>query len=57
MIQQAAYSKMCDVFSYGTVLWELVTHEVPFEELGGVSFRILQAIVEGRVCSLCDIIL
>ena len=45
------------MFSYGTVLWELVTHEVPFAEWDGASFRILKAIVDGKVCSLCDIIL
>ena len=47
------YSKTCDVFSYGVVMWEMVTHKVPFEELHGV-FNIQKAIVEGKVCSLCN---
>ena len=46
---EAAYSKRCDLFSYGTVLWELATHEVPFEELDGVPFKIQMAIVNGQV--------
>ena len=49
MVNEAAYSKRCDLFSYGTVLWELVTHEVPFEELKGVTLRILNAIDKGKV--------
>ena len=47
VIQCKEYSKRCDLFSYGTVLWELVTHEVPFE--GKTPLDILNAIVEGKV--------
>ena len=59
MIQEAPYSKRCDLFSYGILLWELVTHKVPFEELGGVSYNIQVAIVDGKVCycailSICE---
>ena len=29
-----AYSKAADVFSFGVILWELVTWQLPWEELG-----------------------
>jgi len=29
-----AYSKAADVFSFGVILWELVTWQMPWEELG-----------------------
>ena len=48
MIKQEPYDKACDLFSYGTVLWELVTHKVPFEELQG-AFQIMTAVTSGNV--------
>ena len=50
VIKAKTYSEKCDLFSYGTLLWELVTHEVPFEDLHGVPFQIQVAIVKGNVC-------
>ena len=49
VITEAAYSKKIDLYSYGMVLWELVTHKVPFEEFQGSAFRIQVAIVKGQV--------
>ena len=48
VIQEEPYSKRCDLFSYGTVLWEMVTHEVPFEGVKG-NLKIQMAIVNGNV--------
>lgn len=32
MIRHEAYSETADVFSFGVVLWQLVTREVPYED-------------------------
>ena len=48
---QKAYSKRCDLFSYGTVLWEMLTHEVPFEGVEG-DFKLMSAIVDGNVSGM-----
>ena len=29
-------SKQCDVYSYGIVVWELLTHKIPFEDVTDV---------------------
>ena len=48
VIKQEQYCETCDVFSYGTVVWELVTYEVPFEGLNA-EFSIMTAITTGKV--------
>eukprot|EP00118_Oscarella_pearsei_P007681 m.38241 g.38241 ORF g.38241 m.38241 type:complete len:754 (+) comp32549_c0_seq1:75-2336(+) len=37
VIQQHPVSTKCDVFSYGVLLWELLTQEVPFKGLEGLQ--------------------
>ena len=34
-----AYSKAADVFSFGVILWELITWQMPWEELGVFQVR------------------
>ena len=34
MLENKPISKQCDVYSYGIVVWELLTHKIPFEEAG-----------------------
>lgn len=41
------YSERCDVFSWGIILWEVVTRRKPFDELGGPAFRIMWAVHTG----------
>ena len=48
-----AYSKAADVFSFGVILWELITWQMPWKELGvfQVSLckaRSLVALLHGR---------
>lgn len=42
------YSEKCDVFSWGIILWEVVTRRKPFDEIGGPAFRIMWAVHNGE---------
>ncbi|KAL5007152.1 hypothetical protein ScPMuIL_015958 [Solemya velum] len=44
VIQSWPVSDSCDVWSYGVVLWELLTHEVPFKGVEG--FQVAWLVVE-----------
>ena len=33
IIESKPISKQCDVYSYGIVVWELLTHKIPFEDV------------------------
>jgi len=46
------YSEKCDVFSWGIILWEVLTRRKPFDELGGPAFRIMWAVHSGTRPSL-----
>ncbi|XP_071801162.1 mitogen-activated protein kinase kinase kinase 7-like isoform X2 [Asterias amurensis] len=41
------YSEKCDVFSWGIILWEVISRRKPFDEIGGPAFRIMWAVHEG----------
>ena len=42
------YSEKCDVFSWGIILWEILTRRKPFDEIGGPAFRIMWAVHNGK---------
>ncbi|MBN3282311.1 M3K20 kinase, partial [Polyodon spathula] len=37
VIQSLPVSEMCDTYSYGVVLWEMLTREIPFKGLEGLQ--------------------
>lgn len=43
------YSEKCDVFSWGIILWEVITRRKPFDEIGGPAFRIMWAVHRGEL--------
>lgn len=46
MFEGSSYTEKCDVFSWGIILWEVLSRRKPFEE-GGSAFRIMWAVHTG----------
>ena len=42
------YTEKCDIFSWGIILWEVLTRRLPFDEIRGNDLRVLWAIHSGR---------
>lgn len=47
VFEGSSYSEKCDVFSWGIILWEVITRRKPFEEIGGSAFCIMWAVHRG----------
>jgi len=48
VFEGSVYSEKCDVFSWGIVLWECLSRQKPFEDIGGPAFRIMWAVHQGK---------
>lgn len=47
VFESCNYSEKCDVFSWGVILWQILTRRKPFNEIGGPAFRIMWAVHSG----------
>ncbi|GAB6027640.1 Mitogen-activated protein kinase kinase kinase 7 [Chamberlinius hualienensis] len=42
------YSEKCDVFSWGIILWEVISRQKPFDDIRGSAYQILWAVHSGK---------
>ena len=42
-----SYTEKCDVYSWGVILWEVLSRRKPFDELNGPPFAVLWAVSKG----------
>lgn len=47
MMQRQEVSKECDVYSYSILLWEIITHKLPFSDV--IPLTLPMAVIEGKV--------
>lgn len=41
------YTEKCDIFSWGIILWEVLSRRKPFSHIGGSAFSIMWAVHKG----------
>jgi hypothetical protein len=44
----SSYTEKCDVFSWGIILWEVLSRKKPFDDVGGSAYRIMWAVHTGE---------
>lgn len=47
VFEGSRYTEKCDVFSWGIILWEILSRKKPFDDIGGSAFRIMWAVHVG----------
>ncbi|KAI1294847.1 Mitogen-activated protein kinase kinase kinase 7 [Halotydeus destructor] len=47
VFETCSYTEKCDIFSWGIILWEVLSRKKPYENLGGPPFAIMWAIHKG----------
>ncbi|XP_064489266.1 mitogen-activated protein kinase kinase kinase 7-like [Ornithodoros turicata] len=48
VFESVNYTEKCDVFSWGIILWEVLTRQKPFEDCGPPAFSIMWAVHTGK---------
>lgn len=48
VFEGSKYTEKCDVFSWGIILWEVLTRKKPFDDIGASAFRIMWAVHMGQ---------
>ncbi|CAG0881444.1 unnamed protein product [Cyprideis torosa] len=47
VIVSTIYSEKCDVYSWGIILWQVLTRRKPFHEVGGAAYQIMWKVANG----------
>lgn len=47
MFKGSNYTEKCDVYSWGIILWQVLTRLKPFNEIGGSAYGIMWAVHKG----------
>ncbi|XP_011297479.1 mitogen-activated protein kinase kinase kinase 7 [Fopius arisanus] len=48
VFEGSKYTEKCDIFSWGVILWEVLTRRKPFDDIGGSAYRIMWAVHVGQ---------
>ncbi|XP_012229560.1 mitogen-activated protein kinase kinase kinase 7-like [Linepithema humile] len=48
VFEGSKYTEKCDVFSWGIILWEVLTRKKPFDDIGASAYRIMWAVHVGQ---------
>ncbi|KAK7583722.1 hypothetical protein V9T40_004685 [Parthenolecanium corni] len=48
VFEGCSYTEKCDVFSWGIILWQVLTRQKPFNEVGGNAWRIMWWVHQGN---------
>ncbi|KAK0166021.1 hypothetical protein PV328_004480 [Microctonus aethiopoides] len=48
VFEGSRYTEKCDIFSWGVILWEVLTRHKPFDDIGGSAYRIMWAVHNGQ---------
>ncbi|XP_046991443.1 mitogen-activated protein kinase kinase kinase 7-like [Schistocerca americana] len=48
VFEGSSYTEKCDVFSWGIILWEVLSRRKPFDDIGGSAYRIMWAVHTGE---------
>lgn len=54
VFEGSRYTEKCDVFSWGVILWEVLSRKKPFDDIGGSAYRIMWAVHKGQRPPLMD---
>lgn len=48
VFEGSTYTEKCDVFSWGVILWEVLSRRKPFDDVGWSAYRIMWAVHTGQ---------
>ncbi|XP_014204733.1 mitogen-activated protein kinase kinase kinase 7-like [Copidosoma floridanum] len=48
VFESSKYTEKCDVFSWGIILWEILSRRKPFDNIRGSAYRVMWAVHTGK---------